>query len=146
MSLIEVTEKDISIDEVVSKTRRPEMGAIVQFLGTVRSITEGKRVKRLDFEAEVKLAVEELEKIRAETIRDFGVTDVSIVHRIGNLNVGENIVLIVVGAAHRNQAFDGCRYAIEQLKSRALIWKKEHIEGDSYWVGDRQVEREEGTG
>jgi molybdopterin synthase catalytic subunit len=144
--LIEVTEKDISIDAVVAKTRRPSMGAVVQFLGTVRNMTEDRKVERLEFEADVSLATEELERIREEAIHDFDVTDVSIVHRTGTLDVGENIVLIVVGAAHRDAAFEGCRYVIEQLKKRAHIWKKEHFEGGSYWVGEREVEREERTG
>ncbi|UCH04820.1 MAG: molybdenum cofactor biosynthesis protein MoaE [Candidatus Thorarchaeota archaeon] len=143
--MIEMTEGDISIDAVVSKTRRPSMGALVQFLGTVRNMTEDRKVKRLEFEVDVDPAIEELERIREEAIREFGVTDVSIVHRFGTLNVGENIVLIVVGAAHRDAAFKGCRYAIEQLKERAHIWKKEHFEGGSYWVGEREIEREEGS-
>jgi molybdopterin synthase catalytic subunit len=145
MNLIEVTEEDISIDAVVSKTRRPSMGAMVQFLGTVRDMTEDRKVERLEFEVDIGPATEELERIREEAIRDFGVTDVSIVHRFGTLNVGENIVLIVVGAAHRDAAFKGCRYAIEQLKERAHIWKKEHFEGGSYWVGEREFEREKRT-
>ncbi len=143
--MIELTEEDISIDEVVSMTRSPSMGALVQFLGTVRDITEDRKVTRLEFEVDVGLATEELERIREEAIRDFGVADVSIVHRIGTLNVGENIVLIVVGAAHRDAAFKGCRYVIEQLKERAQIWKKEYFEGGSYWVGERELEREERT-
>ncbi|MFX0045696.1 MAG: molybdenum cofactor biosynthesis protein MoaE [Candidatus Hermodarchaeota archaeon] len=140
-----MTEEDISIDAVVSKTRRPSMGALVHFLGTVREMTEDRKVERLEFEVDIDLATEELERIREEAIRDFGVTDVSIVHRFGALNVGENIVLIVVGAAHRDEAFQGCRYVIEQLKERAHIWKKEHFEGGSYWVGEKEIEREEGT-
>lgn len=143
--MIEVTEEEISIDAVVSKTRRPSMGALVQFLGTVRDMTEDRKVERLEFEVDIGPATEELERIREETIRDFGVTDVSIVHRFGILNVGENIVLIVVGAAHRDSAFKGCRYVIEQLKERAHIWKKEHFEGGSYWVGESEFEREERT-
>ncbi|MHA2380497.1 MAG: molybdenum cofactor biosynthesis protein MoaE [Candidatus Thorarchaeota archaeon] len=141
-----MTEKDISIDAVVAKTRRPSMGAVVQFLGTVRNMTEDRKVERLEFEADVSLATEELERIREEVIRGFDVTDVSIVHRIGTLDVGQNIVLVVVGAAHRDAAFKGCRYVIEQLKERAHIWKKEHYEGGSYWVGEREVERQKRAG
>jgi molybdopterin synthase catalytic subunit len=68
------------------------------------------------------------------------VTDVSIVHRIGTMIPGENIVLIAAGAAHRNQAFKACRYAIDELKKRAMIWKKEYIEESGYWVGSKDIE------
>ncbi len=134
--MIDITEEEFSIDKVVRETIRPDMGGTVIFLGTVRNVSRGKSVEHLEFEADTELAIQELEKIREETIRHFGVTDVSIVHRTGSLDVGEGIVLIVVGSAHRDSAFKGCRYVIEELKKRALIWKKEFAEDGSYWVGD----------
>ncbi|MHA1770636.1 MAG: molybdenum cofactor biosynthesis protein MoaE [Candidatus Thorarchaeota archaeon] len=134
--MIEITDQDFSIDEVVRNTVRPAMGGSVMFLGTVRDNSRGKRIEQLEFEADPELAVQELERIRQEAIQLFGVTDVSIVHRTGVLRPGENIVIIVVGAAHRDEAFKGCRYAIDELKKRAQIWKKEFAEDGSYWVGE----------
>ncbi|MFW9907247.1 MAG: molybdenum cofactor biosynthesis protein MoaE [Candidatus Thorarchaeota archaeon] len=138
--MIAITRNDFSIDDVVQNTRRPSMGAVVLFLGTVRDSTKGQSVQRLEFEADVALATKELEQIRDEAVREFGVTDVSIVHRTGILEPGENIVIIAVGAAHREQAFKGCRYTIEELKKRAMIWKKEILDNGSYWVGESENE------
>jgi molybdopterin synthase catalytic subunit len=82
-------------------------------------------------------AVKQLKQIRQEAIDKYDLTDVSIVHRVGTLPVGENIVIIAVGAGHRPQAFDGCRYAIERLKEFVHIWKKEITDEDEYWVGEK---------
>jgi len=138
--MIEISDDDFSIDEVILNTRRPSMGAVVMFLGTVRDMTKGNPVEKLEFEADKELAVKELEQIRQEAIDKFQVTDVSIIHRTGILQLGENIVIIAVGAAHREQAFKGCRYAIEELKKRATIWKKEFLKDGSYWVGEQSNE------
>ncbi|MCK5240578.1 MAG: molybdenum cofactor biosynthesis protein MoaE [Candidatus Thorarchaeota archaeon] len=138
--MIKISDDDFSIDEVMLNTRRPSMGAVVMFLGTVRDMTKGNQVEKLEFEADYDLAVKELEQIRQEAIDQFEVTDVSIIHRTGELQPGENIVIIAVGAAHRNQAFKGCRYAIDELKKRAMIWKKEILKDRSYWVGDQSNE------
>jgi cyclic pyranopterin phosphate synthase len=138
--LIEVVTEDFSIDDVVSKTRKPEMGAIVIFLGTVRNASRGNIVEKLEFEADDSLAVNNLQKIRDEAIQKYGVTDVSIIHRTGKIEVGQNIVIIAVGAAHRDEAFKGCRYAIERLKETVPIWKEEFVEGGSYWVGEIEAQ------
>ncbi|MHA2020155.1 MAG: cyclic pyranopterin monophosphate synthase MoaC [Candidatus Thorarchaeota archaeon] len=134
--MIEITEQDFSLDQIISKTRRPEMGAIVTFLGSVRNTSRGKVVEKLEFEADDEQAVKKLERIRDEVIAKFGVTDVSVVHRKGKVEVGENIVIIVVGAAHRAEAFQGCRHVIERLKEIVPIWKHEFYEGGDHWVGE----------
>ncbi|MFW9846105.1 MAG: cyclic pyranopterin monophosphate synthase MoaC [Candidatus Thorarchaeota archaeon] len=134
--MIEITEQDLSLDQVISQTRRPEMGALVIFLGSVRNTSRGQVVERLEFEADDEQAVKELERIRDEAITKFGVTDISVVHRTGTVNVGENIVVIAVGAPHRAEAFQGCRYVIERLKEIVPIWKHEFYEGGDHWVGE----------
>lgn len=138
--MIDITRDDFDIDKVVAATRTSSMGCLVLFLGTVRDMTNGKMVKKLLFEADEQEAIDQLKQIRQEAIDKFGVTDVSIVHRIGTLAVEENIVVIAVGAGHRPQAFDGCRYVIERLKEFVHIWKKETTDVDEYWVGAKQVE------
>ncbi len=134
--MIEITDHDFSIDQVISQTRRPEMGAIVTFLGSVRNTSRGKVVEKLEFEADDEQAVMELERIREEAVAKFGVTDVSVVHRKGTVQVGESIVIIAVGAAHRAEAFQGCRHVIERLKEIVPIWKHEFYEGGDHWVGE----------
>jgi molybdopterin synthase catalytic subunit len=77
----------------------------------------------------------ELERIRDEAVSMYGLKSVEIIHRIGSLYVGENIVAIVCSACHRDEAFRGCRYIIEELKKRAPIWKKEIGKNGERWVG-----------
>ncbi|MFX1484675.1 MAG: molybdenum cofactor biosynthesis protein MoaE [Promethearchaeota archaeon] len=136
--MIDLTTDDFQMDKVIAATRSPSMGCLVTFLGTVRDMTDGQVVRELRFEADEQEAIKQLEQIRQEAIEKFGVTDVSIVHRLGTLAVGENIVVIAVGAGHRPQAFEGCRYAIERLKEFVHIWKKEITDADEYWVGERE--------
>jgi cyclic pyranopterin phosphate synthase len=139
MRLIQVIEEDFSIDEVISKTRTPDMGAIVIFLGTVRNVSRGVTVERLEFETDDSLAIEKLQEIRDDAILKFGAIDVSIVHRKGRIEIGQNIVIIAAGAGHRDQAFKSCRYAIERLKEIVPIWKQEFFEGGSHWVGETEA-------
>ncbi|MDH4212758.1 MAG: molybdenum cofactor biosynthesis protein MoaE [Candidatus Thorarchaeota archaeon] len=139
--MIEVTEADFQIDQIIAETRKPSMGCIVLFLGTVRDMTDDRAVLGIELESDEKEAIRQLTQVRDETIEKFGVTDVSIVHRVGSLSVGENIVLIAVGAGHRPEAFAGCRYAIERLKEFVHIWKKEITEEGEYWIGDRKNDK-----
>ena len=129
--MIEITEEDFSLDEMIKRARRKDAGAIVTFLGTVRD--DG--IERMEVEAFREAAQPELEAIRDEAMSRFHLKAVEIVHRIGSLSVGENIVAIVCSAAHREEAFSGCRYIIEELKKRAPIWKKEIGENGERWVG-----------
>lgn len=129
--MIDVTEADFSIEEVVEKAKSEEVGAIVTFLGTVRN--DG--IKSMELEAYKEAAISELERIRDEAIEKFHLKSVDIIHRVGSLSVGDNIVLIVCAAGHRREAFDGCSYVIEELKVRAPIWKKEIKDEGHRWVG-----------
>ena len=116
-----ITEEDFSMDELVKKLKKPEMGAIVTFLGVVRD--EGIRGMEVDVYDE--MADEELAKLERDALEKFEVEAVEIVHRKGSLKVGENIVVILVGAKHRKNAFMACEYLIDELKERVPIWKKE---------------------
>jgi len=127
---MEITEDDFSIEEVVARAKRPEAGATVTFLGTVRD--EG--ISGMEVEAYREVAREELEKIREEAMEIFDLKSVDVIHRVGALSVGDDIVLIVCTAAHRRAAFRGCEHVIDEIKRRAPIWKKEiRAEGDR-WV------------
>jgi molybdopterin synthase catalytic subunit len=136
--MINITDADFQIDQIVAETKKPSMGCVVLFLGTVRDMTNNATVRQIELEADKEEAIRQLTRIREEVIEKFGVIDVSIVHRVGTLNVGENIVIIAVGAGHRPEAFAGCRYAIERLKELVHIWKKEITEETEYWVGNRE--------
>lgn len=114
--------------------RRSDGGAVT-FLGIVREDSrEGKPVDGLFYEAFEPMALREFELIGNEVRERFGDVRVSIVHRIGEVPVGEISVAIVAAAGHRGCAFDACRYAIDQVKRRAPIWKKErYADGTAEW-------------
>ena len=128
--MIEITEDRLAIEEVLAGAKRPDAGAVVSFLGTVRD--DG--ISGMEVEAYCEVARAELEKIRKESMERFDLLSVDVIHRIGALSVGEEIVLIVCTAAHRRAAFRGCEYVIDEIKRRVPIWKKEiGAEGDR-WV------------
>ncbi|MBV9720220.1 MAG: molybdenum cofactor biosynthesis protein MoaE [Candidatus Eremiobacteraeota bacterium] len=110
-------------------------GGVTTFLGVVRGDGEGGRaVRALWYEAFEGMALREFEAIGAEARHRFGDVRLAIVHRIGEIRVGDVSVAVLAAAPHRAAAFDACRYAIDELKRRAPIWKKEHyLEGDSEW-------------
>lgn len=135
--MIEITENDFSLDEMVRRAKGRGVGAVVTFLGTVRD----DEILRMELEAYREAAIPELERIRDEALRRFNLNALEIVHRVGSLSVGDNIVAIVCSAAHRDEAFQGCRYVIEELKSRVPIWKKE-IADEGSREGSRWVGRE----
>jgi len=110
-------------------------GGYVAFEGWVRDHNEGQPVLRLAYEAYSMLANKEGEKIVAEALQKFNLTKAACVHRTGLLEIGELAVWVGVSAAHRDAAFDACRYIIDEIKIRVPIWKKEfYVSGDSGWV------------
>lgn len=116
---------------------RPGDGGVATFLGVVRETAgDGRPVTGLFYEAFDAMAVHEFETIAGEARERLGDVKLAIVHRVGELRVGEISVAVVAVAAHRAAAFDACRYAIDQLKSRAAIWKQErYADGNAAWIG-----------
>ena len=113
----------------------PSCGGYASFEGWVRDLNEGRRVRRLEYEAFEALALREGERIVAEACARFGVRNARCVHRIGDLALGEIAVWVGVSAPHRDEAFRACRWIIDEVKHRVPIWKKEHyVDGDSGWV------------
>jgi molybdopterin synthase catalytic subunit len=110
-------------------------GGYVSFEGWVRDFNEGQEVTRLEYEAFVELAVKEGDRIVTEAVRRFGVVDALCIHRVGALTLGDMAVWVGVSSVHRGEAFEACRYIIDEVKHRVPIWKKEHYRnGDSGWV------------
>jgi molybdopterin synthase catalytic subunit len=130
VSMISVTRDDFDVNAVIDRVRRPDMGALVTFLGVVRD--DGIEV--MDLEAYEEVAVKEMETIRDEAFAEFPIEAVDIIHRVGRLRVGENILLIVVGAGHRKEAFEACEYILERIKQSVPIWKKEIGKDGERWV------------
>jgi molybdopterin synthase catalytic subunit len=113
-------------------------GAYVQFEGWVRDHNEGQQVLRLEYEVYEPLAIKEGERIIAEAGQRFGVRRAAAIHRSGMLELTDVAVIVGVSSPHRGEAFDACRYIIDQVKSRLPIWKKEHYaNGKAEWVNCR---------
>src|SRR5687768_9820057 len=131
-----VVDSPLSPDAIAMTVDEPGAGGIVIFSGVVRNQTDGRPVKFLEYEAHTAMAEAKIREI-GESIRArwAGVRRVAILHRIGRLEIGESSVLIAVSAAHRGDAFEACRYAIDTLKRTVPVWKKEHFEDGEVWVG-----------
>ncbi|PKL64625.1 MAG: molybdopterin biosynthesis protein MoeE [Methanomicrobiales archaeon HGW-Methanomicrobiales-3] len=128
--MIRIQTDDVDVAAMIAAAKVPGTGAVVVFDGIVRDdgITE------MELEAYEDVAVAGLEKIAVEATERFGLLHVSIVHRIGRLAIGENIVVIVVSAGHRHEAYDGSRFIIDELKHTVPIWKKELTRDGGRWV------------
>ncbi|GCC10941.1 molybdopterin synthase catalytic subunit 1 [archaeon] len=136
MQWIRVQREDFNIKREIETVRNfsSRIGGIVSFLGTVRDFSKGKEVEKLEFEYYEGMAEKKLEEIRREAIEKFNAIQINIIHRYGEVDIGENIVLIVVGAEHRKDAFEACRYCIDELKKHVPIWKKEYTKEGEVWV------------
>ena len=136
-----ITQEPIDQRIVEAAVRSQADGAAVTFLGIVRErADDGRAVNGLAYEAHAEMAVAEFERIAEEVRQKFGrELRVAIVHRVGDLAIGEIAVAVSVGSPHRAEAFDACRYAIDELKERAPIWKKEfYIDGDAAWKSNER--------
>lgn len=131
---IKISSEILNIQSCIEWVMLPESGGIDVFIGTVRNATKGKAVLRLEFEAYEKMALAEMDKIAAQAIEKWPVQKLLIHHRTGILSVGEVPVIIAVSAAHRDAAFEACRYVIDTLKQTVPIWKKEIFEDGEVWV------------
>jgi MoaE-MoaD fusion protein len=131
-----VVTEPLSPEAIAAEVDDPGAGGIVIFSGVVRNETGGRPVKFLEYEAHAAMAEVKMREI-GESLRArwSGVKRVAMLHRVGRLEIGEASVLIAVSAAHRGDAFEACRYAIDTLKRTVPVWKKEHFEDGEVWVG-----------
>ncbi len=130
-----LTEQPIRLDPLIDQVRAPDRGGIAIFLGLVRDHHQGKSVLGLDYSAYGPMA----ETVTAEIIREVESREsrvaVVVQHRVGALTIGDTAVAVVAAAAHRGEAFDACRYVIEELKKRVPVWKREmYVHGTVEWV------------
>jgi molybdopterin synthase catalytic subunit len=130
-----IRAEPLSLDALVAEVRHAGAGAIATFEGTVRDHNEGRPVTLLEYEAYGPMAETELAKILDELRAELPEVRVAAVHRVGALKVGDAAVLCAASAPHRGEAFKACRAAIDRIKSRLPIWKREHGPDGPYWVG-----------
>lgn len=133
--MVRLTHTLIDYHALTEEVRRPDCGAVVMFLGTVRDLTDGKTTVALDYEAYGGMAEKKMAEIEHDTRQRWPVGEMIMVHRLGRLEVGEVSVAVAVSCPHRAQAFEACRHAIDRLKELVPIWKKEiWASGETEWV------------
>lgn len=133
--MIKIQKEDFSIDEELKKLRNDECGASVIFVGTVKSPMDGKRVIKLELDAYIEMAEKKLIEIQDDAKEKFSIKESTIIHRYGELLVGDNIVLIIVKSIDRTKSFDGAKYILERLKDEVPLFKKEYFEDKVLWHG-----------
>jgi len=128
--MIAIRKDDVDIGRLIAAAKQHGTGAVVVFDGVVRD----DDIREMELEAYSEVAVPDLERIAQEATAKFSLLHVDIVHRIGRLAIGENILVIVVSAGHREEAYAGSRFIIEAIKAGVPIWKKELTKDGSRWV------------
>ena len=131
---IRLTREPIDGAALLATVKQPQDGALVVFDGVVRDNTRGRRTLFLDYEAYEDMALAQMRELAGEAARRFDVHAITIVHRLGRLEIGETSILIAVASAHRGAAFDACRFLIDTLKKTVPIWKREHFEDGAVWT------------
>ncbi|HUA33807.1 MAG TPA: molybdenum cofactor biosynthesis protein MoaE [Candidatus Binataceae bacterium] len=132
---ITIGREPIDVAALEREVADPGAGAIVSFTGTTRDGNAGRKVLRLEYEAYEPMALSEMGKLAREAGERWRIVRIAIAHRVGVVEIGETSVAIAVSAAHRAEAFEACRFAIDRLKEIVPIWKKEHFEGGEVWIG-----------
>ena len=137
---IRVGEADFSLDEELTRVMResPSAGGVASFVGLVRNKNDGSAVSRMTLEHYPGMTEKSLAKIAAAARERFHLVDVIVVHRGGELKVGDRIVLCLTSAEHRGDAFAGCEYIMDWLKTEAPFWKKEQTPDGERWVDARE--------
>ena len=130
-----LSDEPISLDRVVDEVRSDEAGAIATFTGTTRVHSRGRTVTHLDYEAYEGMAEQVMEQIADDLRGRYELTGIAIHHRIGRVSIGETSVLIAVSAPHRQDALAACKDAIDELKERVPLWKKEVYDDGEEWIG-----------
>lgn len=133
--MVRLTHDVIDHAALTEQVRRPDCGAVVTFLGTVRDLTGDRVTLALDYDAYPAMAEAKMAEIEADTRARWPVGEMVLVHRLGHLEVGAVSVAVAVSCPHRGQAFEACCHAIDRLKELVPIWKKENwADGTGEWV------------
>lgn len=136
LAAVRIQTEDFSTDQELLALRASSqrMGGIATFIGCARDFSEGRAVSQISFDAYGSMALAEMSTLRAEAIAQFALLDARIVHRVGTIAAGEQIVFIAAGAEHRAPALQACQWLIDTLKQRVPIWKKEVTPQGDAWV------------
>ena len=136
---VSIQTEDFDLGAEVARLRAgdPQVGAVASFVGTVRDVSEGSAVARMELEHYPGMTERAIEAMIDEAMRRFPVRAARVIHRVGPLAPGDQIVLVAVTAAHRGAAFQACEFLMDYLKTQAPFWKKEHTPEGARWVDAR---------
>jgi len=132
--MIALISEKISVDKILNNLEDHSTGAVVLFLGRVRDHANGRQVTRMAYEAYAKMAHKKMQEIADEVKKRWPVQKIAMIHRTGELELGEVSVAIAVACPHRKEAFQSCQFAIDTLKETVPIWKKEQFVDGEAWV------------
>ena len=139
--LFQVTSETLDPERLMRAVRKDESGAVILFSGVARNHSEGRRVLALEYDAYPSMAERKLREVADEVRARWPITAIGVLHRTGRLAIGETSLLVAVSAAHRQEVFEACHYAVDRIKQIVPIWKKEIWEdGDGAWVAGHPVE------
>ena len=130
-----LSDKPLSLDRAVDEVRDDRAGAIATFTGATRIQSRGRTVEHLDYEAYEGMAEEVMSAIADSLHARYELCAIAIHHRVGRVGIGDTSVVIAVSAPHRGDALDACKDAIDELKQRVPLWKKEVYDGGEEWIG-----------
>jgi len=141
---VRVQTADFDIGAEIARLREGHrsVGAIASFIGTVRDVNDASTITGLTLEHYPGMTEAALEEIVAEARGRFDIRDALVIHRVGALAPGDQIVLVAVTSAHRGMAFDACEFIMDALKTRAPFWKKERLPDGERWVEARASDDE----
>ncbi|WP_163379284.1 molybdenum cofactor biosynthesis protein MoaE [Cyclobacterium sp. SYSU L10401] len=125
---------EIDLNGLYSWLQHPEAGGIDLFIGSVRNHAHGKSVIKLVFEGYEPMAIHQMNKLADQAIKQWPLKRLLMIHALGSKNIGDPVVVIGVATAHRNDAFEACKFLIDELKNTVPIWKKEHFTDHTVWV------------
>lgn len=139
--MICVKKRKVNIENILKRVKKDSCGAVLFFVGTVRNENYGKKVKGIEYECYRPMAENELRKIREELIKKYGLGECVIIHRIGRMKVGEISLVVAISSPHRKEGERALIEAVELIKKRVPVWKKEFFsDGSHAWVKGKILE------
>ena len=139
--IVQTEDFDLTTEVELIKSTNSSIGAVVSFIGTVRDLT-GESLVSLSLEHYPGMTEKSLTSIADKARNKWEIESITIIHRVGTLGIGDQIVLVITSSKHRQAAFDSCNYIMDFLKTDAPFWKKEVSDKEEKWVGKRESDEE----
>lgn len=140
--IVQTEDFDLTTEVELVKSTNSSIGAVVSFIGTVRDLT-GESLVSLSLEHYPGMTEKSLSSIADKARKKWEIDSITIIHRVGTLGIGDQIVLVITSSKHRQAAFDSCNYIMDFLKTDAPFWKKEVSDKEEKWVGKRESDEEQ---